>query len=162
MKTLFLSATALLLILVTLGSFTASRTAPSDYEETATYYIVIADTSQSYKEVHNTMVRFQQASHAEIDSMGRYYNPIKGKLIVPEDDEDEIYRGEYYPRRFPSTTLSIEYLSMYRPKSSETAFACVVGIFEKPSEAKAYVKKWRSRFPKIYSQKASVYIGCMH
>lgn len=150
------------LLLAASFGFRPDRPASPQDDESATYYVVIADTSQSYAAVHQTLTDFQQASGLEIDSMGRYYNAGTGKLILPEDDEDEIYRGDYFPRRFPSTTLSIEYLAMYRPQSSETAFACVVGIYEKAADAKKVVRKWKSRFPKIYSQKADIYIGCMH
>ena len=131
-------------------------------EEVARYYVVIADTNQSYWQVHSTMMAFQQTSGQEIDTMGRYFNENANSLMLPEDDEDEIYRGGYYPRRHPSTVLSIEYLETYREESLATTFACVVGIYENEHDARLAVKKWKSTFPKIYSQQADIYVGCMH
>ena len=94
--------------------------------------------------------------------MNRYYNKRSGKLILSETDEDELYRGEYFPRRYPSATLSIEYLNAYFPEAPENVFVMVAGIYGNKSEANAAVKRWKSTFPKIRTQPAQVYIGCMH
>jgi hypothetical protein len=160
MKTVFFACCSGLLLIPSFRSPLPKATVPPQ-DETATYYVVIADTSQSYRDVHITMTEFQKASGQEIDTMGRYYDTKSDKLMLPENDEDELYRGKYYPRRFPDATLSIEYLSTYTEAPSAT-FACVVGIYEKNSAAKKAVSKWKTRFPKIYSLKAKMYTGCMH
>jgi hypothetical protein len=161
MKTAFFTFFCAGLLLITSFRRPLQHVSVPSQDETETYYIVIADTSQSYEAVHATMMKFREASGQEIDTMGRYYNAKLNKLMLPEDDEDELYRGEYYPRRFPDATLSIEYLATYTEASPAT-FACVTGIYEKAAQAKKAVSKWKSRFPKIYSLKAEVYTGCMH
>jgi len=131
-------------------------------DQVARYYVVIADTNLSYWAVHTTLIAFQKNSGQAIDTMGRYFNENANLLMLPENDEDEIYRGEYYPRRHPSTTLSIEYLETYNENCRSQTFACVVGIYENVHDAAKVVKQWKSTYPVIYSQEADIYVGCMH
>lgn len=129
---------------------------PPPTDRTYIYYVVIADTSESYWELRATMFRFHEKSGLEIDTLNRYFNTQRGKLILKEDDPNELYRGAYKPRKRPSKTLSIEYLDTYNGPVNSTAMACMVGMFEKPRQAKRLVRKWRREFPKIYMQEVRI------
>ena len=63
---------------------------------------MVADTGKDYFKLRNQMFRLNQLLHISIDTMGRYYNKMKDEIVLRENDEDEIYRGEYFPRRFPT------------------------------------------------------------
>lgn len=134
----------------------------SEFSETETYYVIVVDTSLNYAQLHKKMFEVQHAFKIEIDTMGRYYNPTKDLIVLPEDDEDELYAGDYFPRRFPSETLSLEYLSLYKNNSNEKTIAVVSGIFEQEKKADSSLKKIQKVFPKTFKLKAEMFVGCLH
>ncbi|WP_162056496.1 hypothetical protein [Pontibacter pamirensis] len=139
-----------------------SDTGSSYLEETATYYIVIADTSGSYKELREEMLSMHGSFKIPIDTMGRSYNESKNLIALPEDDEDEVFAGDYCPRRFPSTALSLEYLGLYQEKAAEKTMALVAGIYENKSSADSAVSVFRQIEQKAFVVRTDMYIGCIH
>lgn len=134
----------------------------SEFSEIETFYVVVVDTSLNYAMLHKKMFDVQHAFKIEIDTMGRYYNPTKDLIVLPEDDEDELYAGDYFPRRFPSETLSLEYLSLYKKNSNDKTIAVVSGIFEQEKKADSSLKKIQKVFPKTFKLKAEMFVGCLH
>jgi hypothetical protein len=118
-------------------------------EEYANYFIVIADTGKSYDRLLDKMHLIQSQTGLVIDSAGRQYLPHKDLIAQPEDSEDDIYAGEYYPRRFPSTELSLEYLYMYQEQAGEKTIA----IVQQSIQAVA---------PASFVIKSRMFTGCMH
>jgi len=133
--------------------------ANSDYQ---TMFIIVADTSTSYNQLHQKMFRLHNMQAFEIDTMGRYFNKAKDMIVLPEDDEDDIYAGDYFPRRFPSRTVSLEYLNMYQPKAKEKTIALVAGIYESEKSADSALSALKAGEQKAFKVKSSVYVGCMH
>ncbi len=134
----------------------------SEFSETETYYVIVVDTSLNYALLHKKMFEVQHAFKIAIDTMGRYYNPSKDLIALPEDDEDELYAGDYFPRRFPSETLSLEYLSLYKNNSNEKTIGVVSGIFEQETKADSSLKKIQKVFPKTFKLKTEMFVGCLH
>lgn len=145
---------------------TPDSTADADSadSETATYYVVVADTGLNYASLHNEMLQMNKTTGLEIDTMGRGYNEQKNLICLPENDEDEIYAGEYFPRRFPSVNLSLEYLEQYMPegKAGEKTIALVAGIFDTQQSADSLLKVIRPQSPQPFATAAKIFIGCMH
>ena len=83
-------------------------------DEYATYHILIVDTATSYNDLLIKMTDLSLRVQLPIDSMGRFFDPVANLIKLPDNDEDEIYAGDYFPRRVPSETLSIEYLNLYK------------------------------------------------
>ena len=75
-------------------------------------FVVVADTSQDYHELRTRMFSIAHQLGLQIDTMGRGYDAAKHLITLPLEDADELYAGEYFPRRYPSETLSLEYLSV--------------------------------------------------
>ena len=127
-------------------------------------YVVIADTSQNYYELHSKMFVLAEKLQLDIDSMGRYYDQTKNLICLPEDDEDEIYAGDYFPRRYPTETLSLEYLGYYLDdiQPTDRTIALVVTITDKEEDADIILTKVKKHMDKAYKVKASIYMGCMH
>ena len=73
-----------------------------------------------------------------------------------------MYAGDYFPRRFPSETLSLEYLSIYKSNTNEKTIAVVSGIFEQEKKADSSLKKIQKVFPKTFKLKAKIFVGCLH
>lgn len=78
---------------------------PSDSGETdyANFFVLLADTGQDYSTLQKRMFFLHNKLNWPIDTLGRYYDQNKGAVILPENDEDELYAGEYYPPAFPGT-----------------------------------------------------------
>ena len=135
----------------------------AEEQPTATYYVVMADTGENYYQLRDNMLRISKATGMPIDTMGRGYDEEKDLICLPKNDEDEVYAGEYYPRRFPSVNLSLEYLDTYKKEQvGETTMALVAGIFETRQSADSLLRviKPVSRTP--FVEMAKIYTGCMH
>lgn len=136
----------------------------------ADYYLVVPATGKNYQQLHTNMYRLHRQFHIPVDTLGRYYNTVLHKIIVSEEDEDELYRGEYYPRRFESLSLSIENAYYYpknqadykEPVTFPTRMMVVAGMFDTPERADSLQKVIKKAFPKTKVLKTKVYIGCMH
>lgn len=127
-------------------------------------FVVIADTSQDYDELRDKMFVLAGIAQFEIDTLGRGYDKEKGIICLPDGHEDEIYAGHYFPRRFPSETLSIEYLGHYMDgkKATKGTFALVVAITDKPGAAISTLTEIRKYMDRPYILQASIFIGCAH
>ena len=97
-----------------------------------------------------------------IDTMGRFYDATQQRLRLPDDDEDEVWAGEYFPRQFFATQLSIEHLNIYQRGASEQTLCVVSGIFEEEDAAHALLESVQQFAPNAYLQAAEIYMGCMH
>lgn len=128
----------------------------------ALYYLVIADTSQQFEPLMVAMENLQSKTDKEIEMFNRYYDTVKKELILPEDDEDEIFAGGYFLKRNLTNNLSIEYLSAYTNNAGEKTFALVTGIYENEEEAKADLAAMQKFHKKAFIQKAIIYLGCLH
>ncbi|MEZ4805298.1 MAG: hypothetical protein R2852_07405 [Bacteroidia bacterium] len=94
--------------------------------------------------------------------MGRFYNSKKDLITLPDDDEDEVYAGDYFPRRYPSGYMSLEYLDFYQRAAREKTIALVTGIFETAIEADSALSVLQSMEKKAFKIKSEMYMGCMH
>lgn len=136
--------------------------ADSTNDDFAIYYITIADTGQNYGPLMKEMYRLRDALHWPVDTMNRHYDRTKNKIVLAEDDEDEMYRGEYFPRRYASAFLSLEYYSTYGANSSGNNVALVGGIFETQASADSMARLLKPHAPNAFTVKASVFVGCIH
>ena len=127
-----------------------------------TYFVVIADTGQEYYTLHQEMTDLNRQLQLPIDTMRRSYDPAKNLIALPEDDEDEMYAGDYFPRRYPSENLSLEYLNVYKDAAGENTIALVTGIYETSKSADSARALLQKTIPGAFVLKADVYIGCMH
>lgn len=148
---------------ITTDSITLISTEQADTENYADYYITIADTSHNYHELDKSMYLLAQSTRLAIDTGNRYYNQKRNEIILREDDEDEIYRGEYYPRRFEELPyLSLEYCDQYQQNSTHKNIALMAAICETKKTADSVCSIIKPYSPKAYVIKSKLYTGCMH
>jgi hypothetical protein len=81
---------------------------------------------------------------------------------LPDNDEDEMYAGDYFPRRFPSHSLSLEYLALYYREAGEKTIALVTGIYETEKSADSSVAILQSIEKNVFKIKTNIYVGCLH
>ena len=130
--------------------------------ENATYFVVIADTSSDYYLIQKKMFVLHKILNISIDTMGRFYNKDKNLIALPDNDEDEIYAGNYLPRRYPSENLSLEYLNFYQNNAGEKTIALVTGIYETENKADSILSVMQKSETKAFKVKAQIFIGCLH
>lgn len=128
----------------------------------ADYFVAVLDTNADYNPLHSKMFSANEALNIPIDTMGRYYNKKKDEIVLPEDDKDETYAGEYFPRVNAEENLSLEYLNVYKPDAKAKTIALVAGIYADKDSATIALKKLKTIEPKAFMLKSKVYIGCMH
>ena len=131
-------------------------------DKTVTCYVLVADTGVHYITLRDVMLGLRDSLRQEIDTMGRTYNQSKALIALPENHEDDIYAGDYYPRRFPSSVLSLEYLNFYQEKTLEKTIAVVTGIYETRKSADSALQILKRICPKAFLTKSDIYMGCMH
>ena len=128
----------------------------------ANYFVVAIDTSLNYSFLQTKMYQLNSKLRIPIDTMRRFFNKKKQLITLPDNDEDDIYAGDYFPRRFPSFHLSLEYLDFYQRKSRDKTIVLVAGIFENEQSADSLLNTINKIETKAHKIKANIYIGCMH
>lgn len=126
------------------------------------YYVVVADTGYDYFKLDDKMYKLSKQLKIPVDTMGRHFNRKKNLIALADDDEDEMYAGEYYPRRDASDNLSLEYLGVYQPEAEEKTIALVAGIYETQKSADSALAILKRAEKNSFGVKANVYVGCMH
>ena len=130
--------------------------------EYATYYVVVADTSASYAALHRKMVGLNRKFSIDIDTMGRYFDTAKNRIILPDTSSDEMYAGDYFLPRFPAHSLSLEYLDAYQPAAGKNTMALVTGIYAQEATADSALAVLRPASRNVFKIKSNLFIGCMH
>lgn len=138
--------------------------APVDYGDnfTQTLYVLVSDTGHDYYEVWQKMLDLHHLTSSPIDTMDRYYNTNHNMIMLPDSLEDELYGTYYFMRRYPSNSLSIEYLDHYDTTATETCFALFGGIFSSKKEADSHLKVISSNYKEAYVLTVDMWMGCMH
>ena len=128
-------------------------------------FVVVADTSQDYQALRTRMFSIAHQLGLQIDSMGRGYDAARNLIALPIDDADELYAGEYFPRRYPSETLSLEYLSVYTSGGYmpfEKTIALVAAIATDRETAERILAQVSAIARGAYIVESRIYMGCMH
>jgi hypothetical protein len=133
-------------------------------EEMQTAFMVILDSSSDFNSIRALAEKTANEYQLKFDTIEKQYYPEKNLWGVAVWSEDEIYRGEYFPRRSDDDThpLSLEYQQWYDEKSQEKNLILMAGIFSLSLEAEEYINKFREKFPKAYILQKEIYMGCMH
>ena len=128
----------------------------------ATYFIVVADTSKNYSILYKKMFDLNRKLHIPIDTMGRFYNKTKNLIALPDNHEDKLYAGQYFLRRFPSETLSLEYLHYYQYQAGKKTIALLTGIYKLEKSADSALIVLYKTEKKVFKIKTRIYVGCIH
>jgi hypothetical protein len=131
-------------------------------DEYQTLYILVADTGFSYFNLRDKMISWSKVLEQDIDTLDRGYNEKKDLIALPEDLDDEMYAGEYYPRRYPTNSLSLEYLNFYDQKFNDKTIALVTGMYSEKASADSALSILSKVSPRAFVMKSDVYMGCMH
>lgn len=133
-----------------------------DTAQFATVYMVVIETGQDYNRLSSIMHMLSSKLHIPIDTLNRYYNAVKKEVVLADNDEDEMYRGEYFPRRDASASLSIEMYKYYVDAPALEPMALVAGIYGKEGAANYALTQIKPYVAYAKVVKGKIYMGCMH
>lgn len=147
------------------GDYVTENDTFSTLDEYADMYLVVVDTGTNYWQLEHTMFTLNSKLGLKIDTMNRHYNKASNMVVLADDDEDDIWRGEYYPRRGGEDFLSIEYWQYFdlnENKHTDTTFALVAGMFDNTLNADSMAGIIKPYQPTVFVMKSNIYMGCMH
>ncbi len=125
-------------------------------------FVVVADSAQSYYELREKMFVLSDELKLEIDTIGRGYDANKNLICLPENDADEMWAGDYPPRRYPDETLSLEYVAFYDEESPTKTIGLITGIFDSKDKAEAQLNSVIEHSSNAYIINTDIYMGCTH
>lgn len=127
-----------------------------------TMYVVMADSGKDYWKLENEMFALNKVTGLAVDTMNRHYDEQKSLVVLADEDEDEMYRGNYFPRRYGSDFLSIEMLSSFQNEADANSFALVCGLFENKNSADSMAAVIKKQHPAVFVMSSTIYMGCIH
>lgn len=143
-------------------------------DESELNYIISVAEGYNYDSLRAVALQTASLLHFKFDSLGRYYNPQKG-IVVPEDDEDEMWAGEYFLRRSGEDVVSIEMRHAYidtiianneiaveRFSQDTSRMFVFATMYPDKERADSLADIIRESFPSTRIFPASIYMGCMH
>lgn len=128
--------------------------------------LVIVGSHATYRAAVAAAKAFGAASGIAYESQGMIYDAKRG-LILPDDDDDEIYAGHYVRRRYDTCgsrgnpCVTVERSDAYegfRPR----LYIVVAGVVGRGAEADERLKLARKFVPSAYIKQTTLYMGCIH
>ena len=143
------------------------ETWPSESEYYPFYIVTVAD-GDNFDSLKLIAGKAAELLKIKFDMLGRIYDKKKG-IVLPEDAEDEMYSGAYYPRRplYDTTCVSIEPKFQFKSRdeniSAESRQMTVVALVStRRGEADTMLGLLLPHFPTARMYQDSLYLGCMH
>jgi len=138
-------------------------------EESATYYLVQVAAGHNYDSLYKIAEEAARILHSEINTLGRIYKINKG-IALPDDCDDDIYCGEYYPRRpfvdqnFVSIEMQYAYYDDTKAWEDRDTLQMIVlaNMFGSEAKADSVVDILKGKFKNAEAIRQDLYTGCMH
>ena len=137
-------------------------------------YIVAVEEGTNYFNLRSTALKVCKTLNVRFDTLERYYNPIKQRIVLPDDNQDDIYAGGYILRRYDDGFVSIEMRNAYvdinlKDEAQQNAFykdTTKMFVFAAMSgnrvEADSIAKLLKKQFTGTKIIASKLYMGCMH
>ena len=127
---------------------------------TVEMYIVVLSQSDDYAGLVKRAKGISSDTGIKYDGEGMVYDPKRG-LIIPDDSDDDMWAGSYYPRRYDSRFISIEYSKYYldKPKGKYA----IIGFMDMKAREAKRMHQWFQKYvpDAVYSHKP-FWQGCIH
>jgi hypothetical protein len=127
--------------------------------------LLVVGSHRSYHAAVRAAKTFSDASGISYSSQGMIFDEPRG-LIIPDDDPDEAYRGQYVPRRYDDGCDQGRCVTVERSDGYDGfrpgLYIVVAGIVGRDAEAKARLKQAQRIVPTAYVRQTILYMGCMH
>jgi len=147
-------------------------TAENEYE--LNYVVAVAD-GYDYDSLRKIALETSELLKFKFDTLDRYFNTTRKKIVLPDNYEDDIWAGEYYFRRFGDSAVSIEMRSAYidtltsKDENSSTKFYAdtlkmfvFADMYNNKSQADSLLNILKPKFKQTTIIPTNIYMGCMH
>jgi len=133
-------------------------------EDYQTAFVVVLDTSDQFQKMYDLAMSTSSKFDVPFDTVQKSYFRETNIWGVSQSSDDEIYRGEYFPRRNGNEQdmLSLEYQYWYDKKGNDKNLMLVTNIFPFSMDAEQNVAAWRKHFPQAFILQCEMYMGCLH
>lgn len=142
----------------------ADDPAVADDEPYVSAGILVASSHRSYAGALRAAQTFSRKAAIPYDSRGLILDEERG-LIWPDDSEDDIWAGQYAPRRYDECVdgpcVTIERSDGYEGFKSGL-YIVVAGITRSDVESASRLASARRHAPGAYVRQTVLYMGCMH
>jgi hypothetical protein len=135
-------------------------TYPAAENSTIDEHIIVLGVQDDYAQLVKHAKEISAKTGIKYDSEGMVYDKKRG-LINPDNSDDDMYAGGYYPRRYDSRYISIERAEYYL-KNPKGKYAIIGFMDMEPREANRILKWYRQYVPDVALSKAPFYMGCIH
>jgi hypothetical protein len=126
--------------------------------------VLVVSSHRSYAAAVRAAKSYGHEAGIPYDTRGMVFDDERG-LIWPDNDEDDIWAGQYAPRRddtagCPSGCVTVERSSAYT-NFEPGLYIVVAGIVDR-EEARERLTMARRYAPYAYVKQTVLYMGCMH
>lgn len=139
------------------------------------YFVVVVADGYNYNSLKRIALEASEYLKYKFDTLDRYFNPSRKKIVLPDNYEDDIWAGEYYLRREGGDFVSIEmqgsYIDTLTEKdktASELFYADTLKMFvfanmyPEKKYADSLLKILKPKFKHATIIPTKIYMGCMH
>ena len=164
MKKVLSMATILFLAFLSTSAFMAcfvfaEQEITDDMFYSARYILILKSTTD-----YNVALRFANESSKklglELKIEDIEYSKEKG-ICFSKDIDDELYKGEYAPRRYCGDYISLENSSAYEG-FVEGYIVVIAGIYQNKDDAELALRDVKESYPDAYVKKTNLWMGCIH
>ncbi len=151
------------------------ETDSSENEEYELNYVVSVAEGYDYDSLREIALEASELLKFRFDSLDRYFNRTRKKIVLPDNYDDEIWAGDYYFRRFADSIVSIEMRSAYIDIStndnenakikfySDTLKMFVfANMYANKKQADSLLRILKPQFEQTTIIPTEIYMGCMH
>lgn len=126
------------------------------------FHVIIVSIGNNYDSLATIGKKVAKELNVEYKTLDRIYDNKRG-IILPDTSPDEIFAGEYYPRRYEGSFVSVEHRGPYDDKAtSDMEMVVIAGIFEQKNDAQQLFKKVKKVYPAAKLVSTKLFIGCLH
>jgi hypothetical protein len=130
--------------------------------------ILVVGSYKTYEAALAAAQSFSLRSGYPYGSRGMVYDKQRG-LIWPDDSDDEIWAGQYAPRRYdnecnisdPKSCITVERSEAYEG-FKPGLYIVVAGVLRRDGERAQRLNVARKIVPEAYVKQTTIYLGCVH
>ncbi|MBL7883628.1 MAG: hypothetical protein JNL69_06140 [Bacteroidia bacterium] len=138
-------------------------------------YVVSVANGYNYDSLRQIAIQASDFLKFNFDTLSRYYNTEKKKIILHENDIDDMWAGEYYLRRSGENIVSIEMQTAYidtltikdkiateRFYSDTLKMFVFATMYTNKKQADSLLKILKPKYKQASIIPTEIYMGCMH
>jgi len=138
-------------------------------------YVVAVAEGYDYDSLRKVALETSELLNFKFDTLDRYFNKTRKKIVLPDNYEDDMWAGEYYFRRFRDSVVSIEMRSAYidtltqKNEKAMTKFYSdtlkmfvFANMYNTKKQADSLSKILKPKFKQTTVIPTEIYMGCMH